>query len=158
MSLITARTTDLRTIPLDVIVADDEPADNLLFTLAANDSDTDMQITFAADGVELLRILTERMLDRRAPDLVVLDLRMPKCTGLEAMEAIAASDLLRDVPVVMFTTSRREADIRRATELGVLRFVTKPSSYSELVAFMAELSDIASEAGCTGSKFRDDGS
>jgi CheY-like chemotaxis protein len=70
------------TRPLDVIVADDEPADNLLLALAAKDARVDMTFTFAEDGEELLRILAERVTEGNAPDLVVLDIRMPRCSGL----------------------------------------------------------------------------
>ena len=128
---------------LDVIVADDEPGDNLLFTLAAKDAACELKLTFVADGEELLRLLADRLAAGDPPDVVVLDIRMPRCSGLEAMEVIASSEELRRIPVVMFTTSRREADISRGLELGVVRFETKPSSYPELVEFLGELPDAA---------------
>jgi CheY-like chemotaxis protein len=130
------------TRPLDVIVADDEPADNLLLALAAKDARVDMTFTFAEDGEELLRILAERVTEGNAPDLVVLDIRMPRCSGLEAMEVISASEVLRRIPVVMFTTSRRAADQAQGLRLGVTRFEIKPSSYPELVAFANELANV----------------
>ena len=73
------------TKPLDVIVADDEPADNLLLAMAAQEADVEMNFTFAEDGEELIRLLTERVAEGKVPDVVVLDIRMPRCTGLEAM-------------------------------------------------------------------------
>jgi len=128
--------------PLDVIVADDEPADNLLLALAAQDAKIDMNFTFAEDGQELLQILIDRVAAGNVPDVVVLDLRMPRCTGLEAMEAIAVSQTLRQIPVVMFTTSRRDADRERGLGLGATKFTIKPSSYPELVAFANELAEV----------------
>jgi CheY-like chemotaxis protein len=128
--------------PLDVIVADDEPADNLLLALAAQDAKVNMNFTFAEDGEELLQILIDRVATGNVPDVVVLDLRMPRCTGLEAMEAIAVSQTLRQIPVVMFTTSRRDADRERGLSLGATRFTIKPSSYPELVAFANELAEV----------------
>jgi CheY-like chemotaxis protein len=130
------------TRPLDVLVADDEPADNLLLALAAKDAHVDMTFTFAEDGEELLRVLAERVTEGNAPDVVVLDIRMPRCTGLEAMEVISASEVLRRIPVVMFTTSRRSVDMERGLSLGVTRFEIKPSSYPELVAFANELASV----------------
>ena len=130
------------TRPLDVLVADDEPADNLLLALAAKDARIDMTFTFAEDGEELLRVLAERVTAGNAPDVVVLDIRMPRCTGLEAMEVISASEVLRRIPVVMFTTSRRSVDMERGLSLGVARFEVKPSSYPELVAFANELASV----------------
>jgi CheY-like chemotaxis protein len=130
------------TRPIDVLVADDEPADNLLLALAAKDAHVDITFTFAEDGEELLRVLAERVAAGNAPDVVVLDIRMPRCTGLEAMEVISASEVLRRIPVVMFTTSRRAADKAQGLSLGVTRFEVKPSSYPDLVAFANELVEV----------------
>ena len=129
--------------PIDVIVADDEPADNLLLAMAARDADVEMNFTFAEDGEELIRLLTQRVAEGNIPDVVVLDIRMPRCTGLEAMELISLSESLRQIPVVMFTTSRRNADLELGLRLGVTRFEIKPSSYPELVAFANELVTVA---------------
>jgi CheY-like chemotaxis protein len=128
---------------LDVIVADDEPSDNLLLALAALDADVEMNFTFAEDGEELLRILIERVTSGNSPDVVVLDIRMPRCGGLEALEAISLSQALRRIPVVIFTTSRREADMQRGLSLGATKFSIKPSSYRELVAFANDIAEIA---------------
>src|SRR5688572_31482059 len=111
---------------LDVIVADDEPTDNLLLALAALDADVEMDFTFAEDGEELLRILIDRVAAGNAPDVVVLDIRMPRCNGLEALEAISLSESVRRIPVVMFTTSSRAADMERGLSLGATRFEIKP--------------------------------
>ena len=132
--------------PLEVIVADDEPADNLLLAMAAQDAQVDMNFTFAEDGEELLQLLIDRVEAGNAPDVVVLDLRMPRCNGLEAMEAISLSQVLRRIPVVMFTTSRRAADMERGLSLGATRFEIKPSSYPELVAFANELVEVVQES------------
>ena len=129
--------------PLDVIVADDEPSDNLLLALAAQDAEVEMNFTFAEDGEELLQILIDRVASGNVPDVVVLDIRMPRCNGLEALEAISLSASLRRIPVVMFTTSRRSADMERGLSLGAARFEIKPSSYPELVAFANDLVDVA---------------
>jgi two-component system, response regulator len=127
---------------LDVIVAEDEPSDRLLLAMAACEANIEMAFTFAEDGEELLRILAERAESGTLPDLIVLDIRMPRCSGLEAMETIASSPALRDIPVVMFTTSRRDADMERGLSLGVARFEVKPRTYPALVAFARELLDV----------------
>ena len=143
ISIVLARPTIPAGRPLDVIVADDEAADNFLLSLAAFDAKADMNFTFAEDGEELLQLLVARVGECNVPDVIVLDIRMPRLSGLEVMEVIASSEVFRRIPVVMFTTSRRAADMDRALSLGVTRFVIKPSSYPELVAFTSELADLA---------------
>ena len=142
ISAVSAAPTNAPVRPLDVIVADDEASDNLLLTMAARDAEVEMTLTFAKDGEELLRMLNERVASGNAPDVVVLDIRMPRCSGLEVMEVISVSEVLRRIPVVMYTTSRRVADMERALKLGVTKFEVKPSSYPELVAFAKGLVNV----------------
>jgi CheY-like chemotaxis protein len=128
---------------LDVIVAEDEPSDRLLLAMAATDADLELSFTFAEDGDDLLNILRQRVEAGLPPDVIVLDIRMPKCNGLEAMEIISADETLKTIPVVMFTTSRRIADMERGLSLGVVRYEVKPRSYPELVAFARQIADVA---------------
>ncbi len=127
---------------LDVIVAEDEPSDRLLLAMAATDADLELSFTFAEDGDDLLAILRERVAADLLPDVIVLDIRMPRRNGLEAMEIIAADETLRSIPVVMFTTSRRLADMERGLSLGVTRYEVKPRSYPELVAFARTIAEV----------------
>jgi CheY-like chemotaxis protein len=127
---------------IDVIVAEDEPSDRLLLAMAATDAELDLSFTFAEDGEDLLDILGQRVEAGLPPDVIVLDIRMPRCNGLEAMEIIAADERLRSIPVVMFTTSRRIADMERGLSLGVVRYEVKPRSYPELVAFARTIVEI----------------
>ena len=143
MKSMTVMQTALPSKPLDVMVADDEPSDNLLLALAAQDAQVEMNFTFAEDGEELLELLIDRVASGNPPDVVVLDIRMPRCNGLEALEAISVSASLRQIPVVMFTTSRRMADMELGLSLGATRFEVKPSSYPELVAFANDLAAVA---------------
>jgi two-component system response regulator len=136
-------TSSIVTRPLRVVVADDEPSDNLLLALAAHDAQIDIDFTFVEDGEELVELLSVRVAAGNAPDVVVLDLRMPRCNGLEAMELISLSEVLRRIPVVVLTTSRRVEDRERGLALGVARYTIKPSSYGELVMFADGLEKVA---------------
>lgn len=127
---------------LDVIVAEDEPSDRLLLAMAATDADLELSFTFAEDGDDLLGILRQRVEAGLLPDVIVLDIRMPRCNGLEAMEIIAADETLRSIPVLMFTTSRRLADMEHGLSLGVVRYEVKPRSYPELVAFARTIAEV----------------
>lgn len=119
--------------------------------LLAEDSANDVELTLAAlaehrlanqvdvvrDGAQALDYLFERgAYEGRAgghPGVVLLDLKMPKVSGLEVLRQIKADPALRTVPVVMLTSSREEADLTASYELGVNAYVVKPVEFS---AFM----------------------
>jgi CheY-like chemotaxis protein len=73
------------------------------------------------------------------PGLILLDLNMPKMDGREALKVIKGDPTLRDIPVVVLTTSRLDADIVRSYQLGVNSFITKPVTFSGLVEAMGVL-------------------
>lgn len=73
------------------------------------------------------------------PELVLLDLNMPKVGGMEVLEEIKRDPALRSIPVVVLTTSRQPEHVARSYQLGGNGFITKPSSYTELVSIMENL-------------------
>jgi two-component system response regulator len=75
----------------------------------------------------------EYLYSNQHPDLVFLDLNMPRVTGREVLRAIRVDQSLRPIPVVIFTTSSRPADIEQAHALGAQHFITKPSTFIGLV-------------------------
>lgn len=86
------------------------------------------------DGEELLNYLHRRCQYGNGaiaprPDLILLDLYLPKINGLEALEIIKANSALRRIPIVMLTTSKAEEDIRRSYELGASSYLTKPMTF-----------------------------
>jgi CheY-like chemotaxis protein len=119
--------------------------------LLAEDSANDIELTLAAlaehrianqvdvvrDGVEALDYLYRRgRYASRRPDppaLVLLDLKMPKVTGLEVLQQIKADPALKMIPVVMLTSSREEGDLIRSYQLGVNAYVVKPVDFPEFI-------------------------
>ena len=93
---------------------------------------------FVEDGVELLDYLHRRgkYADAPRPDLILLDLNMPRMDGREALAEIKTDPNLRCIPVVVLTTSAAEEDIVRSYDLGVSGFITKPVTFDELVEAM----------------------
>ena len=73
------------------------------------------------------------------PAVVLLDLKLPKITGLEVLQAVRADPALRSVPVVMLTSSKEEADVLRSYELGVNAYVVKPVAFDQFVTAIADL-------------------
>ena len=128
-----------------VIIAEDDPDDRLLIRDAIKDaSQQPLEIIFVQDGAEMLDYLYHRgkyreMKNTPHPELVLLDLNMPKIGGMEVLEEIKRDPALRTIPVVVLTTSHEPAHISRSYELGGNGFVTKPDSYHELVELMQNI-------------------
>jgi len=124
-----------------IMVAEDDADDRVLLSDAFAESGVQVEIEFVADGVELLARLAERdaQPDHGLPDLVLLDLNMPRMDGREALRAIRDNDRLRHLPVIILTTSRAELDIRLSYQLGANSYVAKPRRFDELIMVLRSL-------------------
>jgi CheY-like chemotaxis protein len=127
-----------------ILMAEDDADDRLLVQDAFSECGSGDTVRFVADGEELVDYLLRRGKYTKAsesprPDLILLDLNMPRKDGREALKEIRAHHELRRVPVVVFTTSRADTDIERVYELGANSFVTKPAGFDELVATVSRL-------------------
>ena len=131
--------------PITILIADDDPDDRLLIEDAFLESKLQNERRFVSDGVELIDYLTRR--DKYSdpdeapwPGVILLDLNMPRMDGREALSVIKADPKLRQIPVVVLTTSKAEEDILRSYDLGVNSFVTKPVTFEGLVEVVKVLS------------------
>jgi CheY-like chemotaxis protein len=100
---------------------------------------------FVVDGEDLMRYLRRKPpyangLGAPRPGIILLDLNMPKMDGREALSEIKADPDLRQIPVVVLTTSRADEDVIRTYDLGVNSFITKPVTFEGLVEVMQTLS------------------
>lgn len=108
-----------------IVVAEDDPADYFFVERALREAGLDNPIQRVADGVELMDFL--RRDAPLPPILLLLDLRMPKKSGWEALLEIKSDALLRRIPVVVLTSSGAEEDAARAYDLGCNTFIEKPA-------------------------------
>ncbi len=126
-------------IPVMILIADDDEDDRLLTRQALEEAHLSNDVRFVEDGEELMDYLRRQGRyagqDGRAPrpGLILLDLNMPKKDGRECLREIKADDDLRDIPVVVLSTSREEEDIARSYQLGVNSFISKPVTFTGLV-------------------------
>lgn len=127
-----------------ILMADDDADDRLLANDALLDCAFDGQVHFVEDGEELVDYL--RNLGKFShfeahprPGLILLDLNMPRKNGKEVLQEIKADPDLRQIPVVVFTTSKSDTDVAAVYELGANSFVVKPSGYDDLVGIMRTL-------------------
>ena len=112
----------------NILLVDDDPADILLTKRAIKNSRVYNELHIVKDGVEAMAFLRREReyADANRPDLILLDLNMPKKDGRETLADIKADEDLRTIPVVILTTSDAELDIVRSYELQANCFITKP--------------------------------
>jgi CheY-like chemotaxis protein len=127
-----------------ILIADDDADDRLLIKEAFEESEWKNPLHFVQDGVELLDYLYRRdkfadLAGESLPDLILLDLNMPRKNGIEALEEIKSDERLKSIPIIVFTTSKAEEDILRSYNLGVNSFITKPVSFDLLVELTKSL-------------------
>ncbi len=127
-----------------LLLADDDPDDRLLVKDALEETRGTADLRSVEDGVELMDYLRHRgryadPSEAPPPSLILLDLKMPRKGGHQALKEIKEDPDLRRIPVVILTTSRQEQDISRSYRLGVNSFITKPSSFGALVETMRVL-------------------
>jgi CheY-like chemotaxis protein len=121
-----------------ILLADDDPDDRLLVQDAAKECGWDGELRYVENGEELLDYLWRRgkYQDPESaprPGLILLDLNMPRKDGREALREIKAEAGLRQLPVVVLTTSKADTDIASLYELGASSFISKPVHFEGLV-------------------------
>jgi len=130
--------------PITILLADDDEDDRMMGREALEESKLANDLHMVEDGEELLDYLYRRgrysdPATSPRPGLILLDLNMPRKDGREALKEIKADPELRQIPVVVLTTSKAEEDIFRTYDLGVNSFITKPVSFEGLVNVMKSL-------------------
>jgi two-component system, chemotaxis family, response regulator Rcp1 len=129
--------------PPDVLIVDDNPADVALIREALAGSKHGSQIKSVGDGVEAMAFLNRRDKFANAirPDLVILDLNLPKKDGLAVLAAMKAAPNLRRIPVVIFSTSELRKDVVRSYEVGANCYVRKPGNLNEFFSAVKSLEE-----------------
>lgn len=112
-----------------IVIIEDNPGDVLLIEKALKAKHIASDLTCFEDGQKAIQCLAKG----EAPDLVVLDLNLPKVEGIEVLKMIRSTPRLSDVPVVVFTSSESSADRQRTARLGATRFITKPSGLDDFL-------------------------
>ena len=128
--------------PLTILLADDDEDDRELARDALQNAHLANEMKFVVDGQDLLDYLRREGayaaggIEAPLPEIILLDLNMPRKDGREALAEIKGDRALRHIPVVVLTTSRDEDDVFRSYDLGVNSFITKPVTFAGLVEVM----------------------
>lgn len=134
--------TTVKKDPIVILMADDDDDDYVLTQKALKESKLLNTLVRVTDGEELLDYLYQRGDYEKSavrPGVILLDLNMPRKDGREALKEIKADPQLRNIPVVIFTTSNAEEDVYRTYQLGSNSFITKPVTFESLIAVMKTL-------------------
>ncbi len=122
--------------PLEILLIEDNPGDVRLLEEAFEELHANVKIRVAKDGSEGIDILTKPQNSQISwrPDLILLDLNLPKVSGHDVLAQIKSDPHTRWIPVIVLTSSRAESDIRRAYESHANAYLRKPSTLEGLIA------------------------
>jgi len=124
-------------LPIKVLLVEDDPGDALLVREALADDERVDEISVASDGVYALEQLNDSRLP--LPDLILLDLNLPRMDGRELLAEIKREPRFAPIPVVVLTTSDAESDVMRSYELHANAFVTKPRDLNRFLSVVREI-------------------
>jgi len=129
--------------PIEVLLVEDDPGDTLMIKEAFEDNKVRNRLTCVADGVEALEYLRREGQhgDAQRPDLVLLDLNLPRKDGREVLAEIKGDDELSTIPVVVLTTSAAEEDVLRSYELHANAYVTKPVDFERFIDVVRQIDE-----------------
>ncbi|HEX5338758.1 MAG TPA: response regulator [Gallionella sp.] len=128
--------------PFDILLMEDDPADANLIRTAIRECKVDCNLHHVPDGVEALAFLRQEgdpYRDMPQPDLILLDLNLPRMNGREFLAAVKADERFSGIPVVVLTTSEVERDVALVYKLGASGFITKPVDMAQFVEAMRKL-------------------
>ncbi|MBV9761805.1 MAG: response regulator [Acidobacteriaceae bacterium] len=134
---------------IEILLIEDFAPDAGLFSQLLSDNTSAYRLSIVDDGEEALQFLrrNDGYANAPRPDLIFLDLNLPKRTGLEILEEIRANPALRPTPVVILTSSENEKDVNAAYSSGANLYVKKPGTLNQLEELMQALSRIWLEYG-----------
>lgn len=129
--------------PIDVLLVEDDPGDELMTREAFEDNKIGNTLHVVRDGEEALDFLYRRGDHTEAPqpDLILLDLNLPKYDGRQVLEKIKSDPELAHIPVVVLTTSAAEEDILRSYKLHANAYVTKPVDLDQFIAAVRQIDE-----------------
>lgn len=126
--------------PKTILLVEDNSDDEKLTLRAMRQSEVPNVIVVVRDGAEAIDyLLTEVQKGHRLPSLILLDLKLPKISGLEVLERLRAEEATKNLPVVVLTSSDEENDIAQSYSLGANSYIRKPVDFDEFIDSVRQL-------------------
>ena len=128
---------------IEVLLVEDDPGDVLLIQEAFADNKVRNRLHSVSDGVDALRFLRREgeYADAPRPDLILLDLNLPRKDGREVLAEVKTDERLRQIPVVVLTTSKLEEDVLRSYQLHANAYVTKPVDFDRFIEVVRQIDE-----------------
>lgn len=128
-------------MPIEVLLVEDNPGDAQLTQIAVEDSKMSIKLNVVEDGVEAMAFLRKQgnYAKSPCPDLILLDLNLPRKDGREVLAEIKNDENLKRIPVVVLTTSQAEEDILKAYDLNANCYITKPVDFDQFVKIVQSI-------------------
>ncbi len=129
--------------PIEVLLVEDDPGDVLMTQEAFEEHKVRNRLTVVSDGAEALSYLRRegQYADAVRPDLILLDLNLPRRDGREVLAEIKKDESLGRIPVVVLTTSSADEDILRSYQLHANAYVTKPVDFDQFIAVIRQIDE-----------------
>ncbi len=128
---------------LFILIAEDDADDRFLLKTVFDEMGYKEKIEFVENGIELFtflnRIHKTDISENNYPRFILLDLNMPKKDGREVLKEIKQHAIYKKIPVIVFTTTKNETEIKRCYELGANTYIVKPASFEGLVKTMSDI-------------------
>jgi CheY-like chemotaxis protein len=126
-----------------ILIAEDDADDRFLLQTAFEEKGFQDKIEFVENGVELLKYLEKiRLKDSDEtiyPGFIMLDLNMPKKSGREALQELKQHPVFKSIPVIVYTTTKNEMEIKRCYELGANSYIVKPARFEALLKVVEDI-------------------
>ncbi len=131
------------TRPIEILMVEDNPGDVLLTREAMKAAKLGNRLTVVGDGVEAMAYLRGegRFAESIRPDLILLDLNLPRMDGREVLAELKTDPALKSIPVVVLTTSNAEQDVERAYNLHANCYITKPVDFEQFMKVVQQIDD-----------------
>ena len=122
--------------PLNILLVEDDAIEIMKFNRVLKNLETKHKITEAHNGEDALNLLKDRELN---PDIIILDLNMPKVSGLEFLKIIKKDEVRKYIPTIILTTSNNYIDIKECYQMGIAGYVVKPLKHDDYMVSTKKL-------------------
>lgn len=122
--------------PLNILIIEDDAIELMKFNKVLKSLELNHKIVEAGNGEEALSILKEKEI---IPDIIILDLNMPKINGIEFLSILKKDEVLKYIPAIMLTTSNNHKDVLECYKIGIAGYIVKPLKYEDYVLRLTRL-------------------